>query len=235
MKSRRALPEAESSGLVRPMRSWLKRVLFGAAPRRARILAGAGRGLLLTIDHSSNLQRRFGLAEREVEADFVRLAQKAASLADFGASDGYYGLLAHRSQPGLCVRAFEPLEGNARTARADWRANGFPPEALDWRREEVGPPHLPLAAALDGLPAPVLVKIDIEGVESVLLAEATEFLSTFDGSFLVETHAQAIESLCGKVLDAAGFNVRILNRAAWRRWLPERRVLRENRWLVAER
>lgn len=217
------------------MRAFLKSLLFGSTPRRVRILAGAGRGLRLTIDPRKNLQRRFGLAEREVEPAFARLVPKAAAFADIGASDGWYGLLARRLQPEIYVRAFEPLEECVRPALSDWKANGFPPEALDWRQMLVRPADYPLVEALAGLPTPIFLKVDIEGAEGRLLADAVDFLREKHVRWLiVETHSPALEGACKEILRDCDFDSRIIDRASWRRWLPEKRILKHNRWLVAE-
>lgn len=216
------------------MRALLKSLFFGSAPRRRRVLFGAGRGLQLTIDPRKNLQRQLGLAEREVEATFVRFASKAASLVDIGASDGWYGLLARHVQPKLVVRAFEPLADCGFAARADWLANGFSAKALDWRTEAIGP-DLPLAAALEGLPEPILVKIDIEGTEGRILAEASSAMPAGVETMIVETHSQALEMACKEILRDCDFRSWIIDRARWRRLLPERRDLPHNRWLAAQR
>lgn len=217
------------------MRTFLKSLLFGSTPRRVRVLSGAGRGLQLTIDPRKNLQRRLGLAEREVEPAFIELAARAAAFADIGASDGWYGLLARRVQPGLIVRAFEPLPECEAPARADWLANGFPAAALDWRRDLVGLPDTPLSEVLAGLPTPLFLKLDIEGAEGRALAEAADFLRNSVNGVLVETHSAALETECGTVLRQCGFAVQTIDRAPWRRWLPERREIADNRWLRAAR
>ncbi len=223
-----------AGGLLFALRSVLKRRVFGAGPRRTRVLSGAGRGLWLTIDHAHNVQRRLGLAEREIEGDFARLARRSRSLADIGASDGWYGLLARRCQPGIAVRAWEPRGQLSAAALGDWTANGFPTEALDWRAE---PAH-DLAAALAGIAGPVLVKVDIDGGEGALLADpaGVERLRSLDGALIVETHSAALEAACLEALAEADYSCRVVPQARWRRWLPEHRSdIRHNRWLVAER
>lgn len=216
------------------VRALLKSMLFGRAPRRRRIWFGAGRGVALTIDPRQNLQRLLGLAEREVESTFVGFARKSASLLDVGASDGWYGLLARRVQPELVVRAFEPLSECGYRARADWLANGHAARDLDWRSEAVGR-DLPLAEAVAGLPEPVLIKIDIEGGEGRLLAEACGTLPQGVHTMLIETHSQALEMACKEILRDLDFRSWIIDRAPWRRLVPERRDLPHNRWLGAQR
>lgn len=209
-------------------------MFFGRAPRRRRVWFGAGRGVALTIDPRRNLQRLLGLAEREVEDTFARFARKSASLVDIGASDGWYGLLARRLQPDLVVRAFEPQAECGFQARADWLANGYPARDLDWRTESVGR-EVPLAEAVAGLPEPILVKIDIEGAEGRVLAAACGELPAGVQAMLIETHSQALEMACKEILRDLDFRSWVIDRARWRRLVPERRDLPHNRWLGAQR
>ena len=78
---------------------------------------------------------------------------------------------------------------------------------------------------------PGFVKMDIEGAEAPALRAAAEVLKNCD-RWLIETHGLDVENGCLALLSQHGFLIHTVNQ---RRWLPDRRPIAHNRWLIARR
>jgi len=84
------------------------------------------------------------------------------------------------------------------------------------------------------IPPPNFVKIDVEGAEVDVIRGMRATLAEHRPTLLVETHGAQLEKDCAAVLTMAGYQVRIVRNAAWRKLYPEWRPIGDNRWLVAE-
>lgn len=213
----------------------LKRLLLPKGHHLIRLRGGVGRGLLMSLDLSFQLQRLVGLDEREVMAEVRRLSRSCSTLIDVGANDGYYTLAFLGSQARKVV-ACEPgpivslLLANA-------AANGFVPgERLYIEQRMIGgmPGEVAVTELIDGLPGPIFLKVDIDGGELELLQSAALSSRLGELSWLIETHSADLETNCLQWLRGRGYKVRVVRNAWWRSLIPERRPLDLNRWLIAE-
>jgi hypothetical protein len=167
--------------------------------------------------------------------DAVRNAQ---TFIDVGASDGFYPILALRLNPAIEVIGCEmhgPLETQA---RENYRLN-FPNEnrSFTWISKPVGRDEgqVSLDALAEGRPGPMLVKIDVDGVEIEVLKSGERLLARSDVALLIETHSAVLETGVIELLEANNFHCRIIKNAWWRAALPETRVIELNRWVFAEK
>ncbi|MBI2497854.1 MAG: FkbM family methyltransferase [Opitutae bacterium] len=210
----------------------------GRAPRT--VLSGLLAGIRLHLDLRSEAQIWLGLYERETYADIRRLLRGCRGAIDLGAAKGDLSIHFLR-QPGMeRVVAAEPLD----TERAQLAANlalnrlaGDPRLSLHPGFAGRGEP--PLWRTLDdlaaGVPAPLFLKIDIDGPEAGVLADGCETLRSKDCRLLIETHSPAAEHGCLTQLRELGYTVRIIPPAWWRVLVREHRPIPHNRWLAAWR
>lgn len=219
------------------MKQLLKNLFFPGGNKPRRVLFGNGRGIVLELDPARNLQRLLGLAELEIAGDFARLAAKAATFCDVGASDGWYVMLARKIKPSLNVVAYEPDGPSTQAAYRNLAGNGVRTDAqFRWLSERCGTRarDIGLDAALKGAAEPIFLKIDIEGGELDALVSGNEVLSSKSCSLIVETHRDDLEADCARWLEQRGYRVRIVRPASFRALIPEFRPLPHNQWLIAE-
>jgi len=220
------------------VRRFAKKLLFGHSPAPHTILCGPGRGTKFIIDPASKSQRILGLDEAEIARTFRDAVRKAKTFIDVGASDGYYPILALRMNPWVEVIGCEmhgPLEAQA---RENYRLN-FPSQnrSFTWVPKPVGlgEGQVPLDELTIGRAGPILVKIDVDGVEIDVLQSGEKLLARSDCAFLIETHSADLEQGVISLLEAAGLGCRIIKNAWWRAVLPDARPIELNRWVFAER
>jgi hypothetical protein len=209
----------------------------GLHPRTVR--GGYFAGLRLVLDLRCEFQHYLGLYEAELTPHLRRLTRGCPSLIDLGAAKGELAIRFLLTAGVSHVRAVEPAAPELAQFRHNLVLNGLSSDA----RLHI---HEGFAGRGDGeawrtldelgadLPGPVFVKIDIDGPEAEVLATGPSLLAG-DCRILIETHSTAAESSCQAQLTAIGYHVRIIDRAWWRRVLPEVRVIAHNRWLVAAR
>ncbi len=189
----------------------------------------------MELDLADQLQRYWGLDEREVIAAFRRFIPVCRSLVDVGANDGYYTMAFLRTTAERVI-ACEP--GAAmKQLLANAQANGFAPGArftVERRFAGAGDGCVSIAALVKDLPRPIFLKVDIEGGEVDLLRSAEGCGCLGDLRWLIETHSKELEEQCLAWLQAHGYRTQIIYNAPWRILLPELRPLEHNRWLMAE-
>lgn len=210
----------------------VKTLLFGKKPGVFGIGFGVGRGLRIHTDPQTNSQRILGLAEAEVGKCFREFARKCVKYVELGASDGYYSMVVRRENAGAEIIACEPQPHYAEIARKNFAENGLSEEKFAWRVEYGGTDQLPLAnlAAAEGF---VFLKIDIDGGELEALRTMGDGWNGFKGAILLEVHSEELKTSCRSLLEAAGFRCMRIPQAWWRLFVPERRPLKLNEWIIA--
>lgn len=210
----------------------------GRFPRT--VMSGPLAGIRLHLDLRSELMILLGIYERETYADIRRLLRGCRGAVDLGAAKGDLTIHCLR-QPGMQrVVAVEPLEREREQFTANLALNGFAHDPrLVLHPGFAGRGEAPLWRTLDDLTSdlsgPVFLKIDIDGPEAEVLADAHALLRTEDCRLLIETHSLEAENGCADQLRELGYRVKIVSPAWWRLFLPELRPIPHNRWLAAWR
>jgi hypothetical protein len=215
----------------------LKRFVLPSGPALRRLPTGIGRGLTLEIDFAHQTLLYAGLYEIELHASLRRLCTPGTTSYDIGAHDGYESLLLAKlgRAPVLAVEFDEHLCEKMRT---NFAANPDLAPLLSIRQayvssaddERAGSVTVDELAAAPGAFLPKLVKIDVEGGEAAVLRGAEVVLREARPHVIVETHSAELEAECAELLHERGYRPRVVRQ---RRWLPDRRLLPHNRWLVA--
>jgi hypothetical protein len=216
------------------LKQLLKRVLFPGGERPHKVRFGPAKGLTLLIDPAAKSQRILGLDEAEIARPFARLVAGARAFIDVGASDGYYAVLALKLNPSIQAVSCEPREDMRPRYETNLRLNGLD---RGGRSLWVGRPVGAEGARLDDLAGPqgrpLLVKIDVDGAEIDVLRSGPGLFQGPEVSVILETHSAQLENEAIDLLKAHGFDCTIVPNAWWRLFLPERRPLELNRWVVA--
>ncbi len=215
------------------MKQLLKRVLFpgGEGPRKVRF--GPAKGLTLLIDPAAKSQRILGLDEAEIARPFAKLVAGARTFIDVGASDGYYSALALKLNPSVRAVACEPREELRPRYEANLRLNGLDGGRSVWVGQLIGEGGTRLDDLADGQGRPLLVKIDVDGAEIDVLKSGSRLFEEPDVAVILEVHSPRLENEALDLLKFHGFDCTIVPNAWWRLFLPERRPLELNRWVVA--
>jgi hypothetical protein len=213
----------------------LKRALLPDGRACRTIKAGLARGIRMELDLHSQLQRYCGLDEFELSKFVKKRLLYCKSCVDIGANDGYYTLVFLRSAADQVI-ACEPgpvadrLYYNAEMNRlADSRRL-----VIERRLIGQGSDQLSLRVLVHSLVGPILVKVDVDGVEKDVLESASGSDRLSEIHWIVETHSAVLEQECIQWFASHGYRTRIVKNAWWRTLLPEQRPLAHNRWLVAE-
>jgi hypothetical protein len=219
------------------MKSFLKHTLLGHGRKGRRIPFGLYRGLTLSIDPASEMGLWLGLYEAETTSWLRAAGRQARSLVDVGAGYGemtVWGL----SQPVMeKVLAYDSKLERWPVFRENLAHNGL---IGDRRLSAVEGMFLGGAdderslAALQALPEPVLLKIDVDGGEEAILQKLAHVLPAKKILVLIETHSEALDRACRQLLAEVGYEVMSIEPAWWRCVVRERRPIGFNQWLVAE-
>ncbi len=198
---------------------------------------GVGLTLRLPLMHIQAYGLVRGTLEPGVQEALRRLVAPGSVVWDVGANLGFFSLLAARL--GASVEAFEPLPGAAAALRSNVALNGMdgavrvheraagaaagraPLLVVDegsWSHLAVRGPHLRAVgtvevevAALDelALPAPAVVKLDVEGSELAVLQGMRATLAAARPAVICELHATNAEVT--EFLEDAGYAVENLD------------------------
>lgn len=218
------------------LKSWL--LPSGRSPRRIR--AGLLRGLRMQLDLAYHSQRWLGLQERELYGWVRQFARNIKTAVDVGANDGVYTLYFLARTSARKVYSFEPSLDCLQELKENLAVNNLTgDERLEITPRHVGASNAEGWTTLDSLAStivpPCLIKVDIDGGESDLLRGASACLGLPAIRWIIEVHSKALERDCLRVLKDAGYHVRIVHNAWWRRVVPELRQVELNHWLVAHR
>lgn len=209
----------------------------GRAPHR--VVGGILGGITMDIDRSEETQFYLGMYEMELRQELKRLTESVRTLIDVGTAEGMFPLYFLARSPVQRVVSFEPSERRLRFLR-NLELNGLAGDArLTVRSEfvgaETGDGTFALDSLLPGVETPCLVKVDVEGAEVEVLRGATRLMRLAPVTWIIETHSEELEAECVQILRSAGYEVRVIPRAWWRRYIPEGRALPHNQWIVAHR
>ena len=222
--------------VVRQIKNSIKPLFISKGRALRRLKGGLAKGLYMELDLSTQLQRYWGLDERELIHSFQRLIPKCKSLIDIGANDGYYTLAFLRS-PAARVIACEPAAHEAGQLLCNAQANGYDIDERFTIENQLigsGEGYISVSELIKDLPKPILLKVDIDGGEFNLLSSAESCPSLADLFWIIETHSKELERQCVEWLRSHDYSVRLIYNAPWRVFIPEQRPIPHNRWLVAE-
>jgi hypothetical protein len=217
--------------------SGIKKCLVPEGAKIRKILGGPCRGLLMEVNLKHQMQMWLGLYERELHPYLRRFSKDIRTGIDVGTAEGYYSLFMLGKTSAKKVFSFEPLA----SAREEFRCNlnsSFPQSGprLELSEKLVSENESQASTTLDKIVSqvkmPCLVKMDVEGAEASVLKGASGLLALPDVRLIVEVHSLALEMECIKILEGAGYQVRVIPNAWWRFLLPEKRF-GHNRWLAA--
>lgn len=218
------------------MKQFVKTYLFPGGEKARTIRVGAARGLQFVIDPREKSQRLLGLDEQELSKPLARFINRAATFIDIGASDGYYTIIAAKRNPALLAIGCEPSPELGDRCREHLRLNDLDgSHRIRWFPELVGTQHRTLDSLTEKVSGPILVKIDVEGAEADVLDSGTQTVARPDTMFVIETHGADCEEGCRQRLESSGYRCEVIDKAWWRRFLPETRLIDHNRWLIAQR
>jgi len=214
------------------MDSRLRDAVRRAVLRPGRVLRlplGLGAGLRLEVVDNGSVHTYAGTAELELARHVRRIVRPGLVCFDVGGHDAYYALVFARLS-GAPVVSFEAdRSARARMERNLARNPGHDVRVVEGIVDD-GDHALDALVGRLGLPAPGLVKIDVDGGEGAVLRGAAGLLRSVRPHVIVETHSPGLEAECGDLLAAAGYGVTVVTQ---RRWLRQNRPAAHNRWLVA--
>jgi predicted RNA methylase len=216
----------------------LKNMIVSPERKPRRILAGPFRDIVMGLSLQSQTQVYLGLFEKEIHPWLYRLSKGIATAIDIGAAHGEYTLYFLTRTKATKVFAFEPDVSSFQYLRANLRLNALDQSPrLEISAKLLGASDTQQEVQLDslatGLQTPCFIKMDVDGAEGEVLKGARAINAFSDVRWLIETHSSELESICERMLTAAGFQTRIIPNAAWRVFIPERRPIEHNRWLAA--
>jgi hypothetical protein len=190
----------------------------------------------LSLQHQAQLY--LGLFERETYPWLERLSKGISSAIDVGAARGEYTVYFLRKTGATKVFAFEPDLTCMPALHENLGLNGLgPSERLELSTKFLGASvnqnEISLDALAPSIRSPCFVKLDVDGGEEQVLNGARNFNNLPGIRWLIETHSPQLEVACDKILQAAGFQTRIIPNARWRIFVPELRPIAHNRWLAA--
>jgi len=219
----------------------LKDLLVPNETRYRRVLFGICKDNLLPLNLRYRTRVLLGLYEIEI-AKYVRTYTRPGICCyDVGAADGYYAMaFAALVAPGqvyafegdqqLCRMLSQTIERNTHLQSKVVVRNVFVGTGVNAAANEVSLDHLVFS---EGLLAPHLIKMDIEGAEYAALLGATRVLKECRPKFIIEVHSQQLETDCKQLLESAGYKVTIIDNSPLTNEKEFRRV-GLNRWLCAE-
>ena len=208
------------------------RALRDAAMRPGRVVRvpmGMAAGVRLEIDANGSVHTYLGTAELELARHVRRAARPGAVCFDVGGHDGWYAMIFARLT-GAPVVSFEADADAVERMRRNLARNPALAPLVDVRHEMVGEDTIDRLVGDGTLPAPSLLKVDVDGGEVAVLRGARRVLAEHRPHVIVETHTAGLERDCGDLLVEAGYRPLIVPQ---RKRFTQPRPAAHNRWLVA--
>ena len=220
------------------MKSFVQRLILGTGTQPRQIRMGLLKGMAFEIDAASKKQRLVGLEEKEIEPHIRNIAVPARTAIDVGANDGWYAAY-FASRPNIAkVIACDPDQQVIEMMQRNLKLNGLESKVAV-HTIFVGSNQEPPGQTLDQLAAnergPFAIKIDVEGAELDVLKSGANTLVNEECHLVVETHRADLERDCLAYLGELGYRTAVIPNGWYRRFVPERRPLPHNRWLVAHK
>jgi hypothetical protein len=205
------------------------RFLVDGVPRP--IFWGPARGMRLT--DCSSMRVYLGLYEVELNRWIRQLVPPHSGCFDVGGEHGYDALMLARLNIDAPVTSFEADPDSCQRIRQNTTRNGLG-SRISVYEGFVGTGNgstVSLDTVAEQTFWPGFVKMDIEGAEVEALAGSSRMLERCS-NWLIEVHSRELERACLQVFTSAGYDIDLVNP---RRWLPDRRPIAHNRWIVATR
>jgi hypothetical protein len=150
---------------------------------------------------------------------------------DVGGHDGWYALIFAR-MTGAPVVTFEADARAVERMRRNLGRNPSVARSVQVRNEMVGEDTIDHLVETAQVPAPDLLKIDVDGGEVAVLRGASGVLHDYRPHVIVETHTPGLERDCAELLVAHGYRPFVVTQ---RKRFRQNRPAAHNRWLVAYR
>jgi hypothetical protein len=234
------------------MKCSIKFRIIADVHRPGCIKFGIGRGIRILFNRRHDLQREFGLYEKELEGPYRLLIKMDNIIYDVGGCDGYTAIILAHLAPDGKVISFEPSPKMCDTFRRNLSLNpslaprvelvhAFVGSSKDTTFVQASKTVAAPTISIDDIvcdgsyPPPSFVKIDVDGAEMEVLQGMRETLHEYRPALIIETHSEELERQCiAFFTHAVHYRVRIIKNAFWRVFLPEYRPIEHNRWLVVE-
>lgn len=197
--------------------------------RVVRVPMGMAAGVRLEIDDNGSVHTYLGTAELELARHVRRAAQPGAVCFDVGGHDGWYAMIFAKLARAQVV-SFEADGEAIKRMERNLARNPSLTSLVSLRHEMVGEDTIDRLVESGEIPAPHLLKIDVDGGEVAVLRGARAVLREHRPHVIVETHTAGLERDCGDLLVEAGYRPVIVPQ---RKRFRQRRPAAHNRWLVA--
>jgi len=215
--------------------SFSKKFILPPGAKVRTVQAGIFKGIKLEIDFATQTQLYLGMYETEIFSFCRAAVARSKWMIDVGAGAGELALYFMKEHGPKTVVAFEPLDVSRNAFVRNLANNGWSNDSIKIYSDFAGLDRK--AVALDSLDvdrsAPGFIKIDVDGAEMDVLRSAAELIKLRTSDLLVEVHSKSLEEQCLNFLKEAGYRTTIVDNAWWRLFIPERRIIEHNRWVVA--
>jgi len=194
----------------------------------------------MELDPAHHTQRIYGLYEREITQTVRQYALEANTIVDVGAHDGYYTVTLAVINPRAKIFACEPESELKHECLKSLELNGMNFNGrISWVPKVIGLEQQEDSMSLDNLlreaQEPIFIKMDIDGGEVEALQSGTELLKSKSCLLVVETHSKKLEKDCISYLSNLGYHCQIIPNSWWRFFVPEDRLVEQNRWFLAQK
>ena len=191
--------------------------------------------MLTNYDPMDRSLHLLGLYEREIYSFLKKGINRADTLIDIGANDGYYGL-AFAKFKGKEIILCEP----GQTEKANLISNLGLNDLQEKRDFTLVDKFVTRTSSLNEISIQdllrskkkVFILMDVDGGEQQVI-EGFDFSQNIEVAWLIETHSKELEESIVRILETNGYKVRIIKNAWWRMFVPEMRPLAHNRWMYA--
>jgi hypothetical protein len=218
----------------------MKQLVIIPGSRERTIRGGPFRGIKMNLDLSCQTQMWLGLYEREVFSELTAHSRGIRTALDIGVGYGDYTLYFLLKTQAERVIACEPSADMRLHLSENLRLNGIEDTprlevVKKFVNSYVDNNEVTLDELASSVKPPILVKMDVDTLESNVLRGASKFLRLPDVRWIVETHSKALEEECLSIFHQAGYHTKVIHNAWWRLFVPDLRPIEHNRWLSAIR